>query len=293
MAAMKPRRTGRGAPPPPPQPKKVARLAMLQMVGAGRRGGAPTPKSLLPGLLLLVGGSLAGAMWMGGSLVDARNALAEVADGVAAKAGFQMAVEIGGVAGQRAADVEKAVHDAAGRSLFAAEPRVIKQQIEQIDWVQNVRVARLWPNKLVVAVERREAVARWRVEGRTLTIDAAGRPIAATPGKDDGLPLLIGAGAGPAASPALAALEARPLLAMRVASLTYVHQRRWTVQLKNGPSLMLPAGDVAGALDRFAAAEARYGLKTRALARIDLRAPGQVVIAPASQLSGAPGHSDV
>jgi cell division protein FtsQ len=291
MAAMKPRRTGRGAPPPAPQPKKVARLAMLQMAG-GRRGDAPARKSMLPGLLLLVGASLAGAMWMGGSLVDARNAVAEVADGMAAEVGFKMAVEVDGVAGQRAADVEKAVLDAAGRSLFAAEPRAIKQQIEQIDWVQNVRVARLWPNRLIVAVERREAVARWRLDGRTITIDAVGRPIASTPAKDASLPLLIGAGAGPAAAPALAALEARPALAKRIASLTFVHQRRWTVQLKNGPSLMLPARDMAGALDRFAAAEARYGLTARTLVRVDLRAPGQVVIAPAPELSGASGHSD-
>lgn len=292
MAAMKPRRPGRAAPPPPP-PKKVARLAMLQMAAGSRRGEPQPRKSLLPSLLLVVGASLAGAMWMGGSLVDARNTATVVADAVAAQAGFKIAaIRIEGVTGPRAAEVEAAALPHGRRSLFAAEPDAIKQRVEKLDWVQDVRVARLWPDTLTIAVERREAVARWRLDGRTWTIDAAGRPTSAVAGKDQSLPLVIGAGAGPSAAPALAALEARPQLAKRVASLTYVHQRRWTVELKNGPRLLLPAGDIGAALDRFAAAEARYGLGQRALARVDLRAPGKVVIAPAAELSGAPGHSD-
>jgi cell division protein FtsQ len=196
MAAMKQRRPTKAAPPPKPP----MRLAMLQSA-APRRGGK-SGRSVMAGLLLVVGASLAGAAWMGGSLVDARDAMAGVADGVLADAGFAVAeVAIEGVSGARAAEVEAAALPGKRGSLFGAEPQLIKDRVEALDWVQEARVARLWPGKVKIQVERRQAVARWRLNGREITIDLAGKPAPAAPGKDGALPLLIGADAGYAVPP--------------------------------------------------------------------------------------------
>ncbi len=305
MAAMRARRPGvQGAAargrkpggPPPPMP----RLAAIKMQGGRRlqetlrRAGSPRALGLaLAGLIVTAGAAIAGAAWIGGSLVDAREAFAGLADGAAAGAGFAAAVvKVEGAAGARAEEVRAAVLPEGRRSLFAAEPVAVRARVKALDWVEEARVERLWPATVRVAVRKREAYARWEQDGVVRVVDADGDLVpGARPQDHEGLPLLVGAGAPALSAPVLAVLEEAPFRG-RYAALVRVGGRRWTVRMRSGTEIALPAGAPEAALMRLAALHERYALLDRPLARIDLRTPGRMAVLPRAVLAGGPGLAD-
>ena len=63
-----------------------------------------------------------------------------------------------------------------GSSLVSVDPTARLEELESIPWVRTARVARVWPNSIVVAIEEREPVAFLRVENSSAVrmIDAEG-----------------------------------------------------------------------------------------------------------------------
>lgn len=296
MAAMKARRSvgaGRGGSPSARQ-KPLPRLAVLQIKTAELAESMKAPRErsgagLIACGVLIAGALIAGATFAGGSLVDARDRVAEIADTAAAGAGFKVTkIHVDGVEGARRAEVEAAVLAAGRTSLFSASPSEVKARVEKLDWVQRASVARYWPGSVRVQVERRRAVALWDDGRKVAAIDDHGAAVAPLkPGA--GLPRIVGAGAGPAASIVLAQLENRPALRARLDALVRVNDRRWDLRLKDGAVIALPAYDLAGALARFDRADRAWSLLDRPIARIDLRDPRRIVVLPGDVLAGGPG----
>ena len=298
MAAMKARRSVGGGSRKTMQPQKpLPRLATLQMKSAMLAESFREPRERssagwIASGVLIAGALIAGATFAGGSLVDARDRVAEIMDETAANAGFRITeVRVEGLDGARRAEVEAAVRAGGRSSLFAAAPEAVKARVEKLDWVQRASVARYWPGTVRVNVERRRAVALWDDGRRLAPVDAQGatvRPL--KPGA--GLPRVIGEGAAPAAAAVLAELENRPNLRHRMDALVRVNARRWDMRLKDGATIALPARDVGAAFARLDRAERQWRLLERPLARIDLRDPERIVVLPKDVLAGGPGLPD-
>lgn len=286
MAAVKGKKGARKA--AAPKPKPPSRLAAMRRIGDASAAFATERtdfRALFGSAALLVGASVAGAAWIGGDLVEAREAFAAAADRTAATAGLKVAhVEIDGVVGMRAQEVRAAALPADRASVISADPQAVRARVESLDWVEAAEVRRLWPNTLSIQVERRRAAALWRIDGRLSVVDPAGEPIfGADPAQFAGLPVIEGEGAPAAAWPLLDALAHSPALERRVEALVRVGGRRWDVRLSNGTVLSLPEVGAEQALVRFGQVAAARGLLDRPSAAIDLRDPGRAAVSPSAR----------
>jgi len=284
-------RRGRSAPPPPPA-GPIPRLAQIKLNGGlSTDDVSVSGKSLLlamAGVVLFAGAAIAGAAWLGSSLFDVREAFARTADGAAAGIGFAVEdIQIAGVAGARAEEVRAIVVPDGRQSILALDPNDVRARVESLDWVASAKVRRLWPQTMVIEVERRQAYARWQEDGEISVIDYNGeRLLAERAGDHPELPLVVGAGAGPAAEPLLIALEDLPQTRERLRALVRVGERRWNVELNSGTTIALPEEGAADALRQLERLQARHRLLDRPLAQIDMRAPGRVAVRVHPALAG-------
>lgn len=299
MAPVRARRRRRSAdyfdpPEPPKRAKGTPRLATIQLDRGG--AGAEAPQLTRRGIaivatlsVLVIGAAIAGATFIGGSLFDVREAAAITADRAAEGVGFRVAhVDIEGVSGLRANEVRALIMPENRRSLLAVEPADLQTRIESLDWVARAHVRRLWPSTLHIEIERRAALARWQEDGIVSVIDAAGERLFAERVADNlDLPLVVGAGAGPAAAPLLTALEQLPQTRSRVRALVRVGDRRWNLRLRSGATVALPQDEPIHALQTLESLQMRHVLLDRPVHRIDMRLPGRVAVRVNPTLAGA------
>ena len=288
-----PRRRRNHAPPPPP-PRNVSRLALIKMNG-GITGGENnlSGRSLIIGLsaaVFFTGAAIAGAAWMGNSLFDVREAFNRAADNAFAQAGFGIdTVEVAGVTGARADEVRALIVPEGRQSILSLDPQDVRARIESLDWVDHAQVRRLWPSTMQVYVERRQAYARWQEDGEIAVIDINGERLLAERAADHAeLPLVVGAGAGPAAQPLLIALEDLPRVRSRLSALIRVGERRWNLELASGATVALPGEGAPQALAQLEALDRTHHLLDRPVAQMDLRTPGRLSVRVGAPLAGGP-----
>jgi cell division protein FtsQ len=241
--------------------------------------------------------AVAGAAWLGTSQFDVREAFARSADAAVANVGFEIdAIEIAAlpatpdISDARRQEVHALIVPDGRHSILALDPEKVKARIEDLDWVAQARVRRLWPSTLVVEVERRQEYAVWTDEdGQASVIDLNGERLLTERVEDHpNLLRISGRGAGPVAEPILRVLEDLPELAERVLRLERIRNRRWDVHLASGAVVALPEEGAPQALIRLARLHDRYGLLDRPVHRLDLRAPGRLSVRLHPDLEGGP-----
>jgi cell division protein FtsQ len=312
MAAVRARRPGKrggGEPPhrgkrrqaPVPSYEAMPRIARIKLSG-GLQGDdvQVTGKSLalaLTGFVMFIGIAVAGAAWLGSSLFDAREAFARSADAAVANAGFEVdAIQIAALPDApelteaRLTEIRSLIVPAGRHSILALDPADVKARIESLDWVDEVRVRRLWPSTLRVEVERRQEYAVWEDEdGQATVIDLNGERLLTERAADHvNLLRVSGRAAGPAARPMLSALENLPLLSARIDHLERIGDRRWDVHLISGAVVALPEEGAPEALAQLERLQQQYALLDRPLTRLDMRAPGRLAVRVHPALAGGP-----
>jgi cell division protein FtsQ len=281
-----PGRRGKTAPLPPPPPRRYSRLEAIHQAhqsGVGLAPNTPAAKSILAGALLFTGVATALAAFLGAQLYDVRLAAGAAVDAAATAAGMRVQqIEVEGLDGARAEEVRGIALPDGRASMLAADPRDVKARVESLDFVARAQVQRLWPGTVRIDVVRREAMARWQENGQITLVDAAGERLHAGGGdRGEGLPLLVGAGAGPAAQPLLVALEDLPGVRSRVEALVRVGDRRFDLRLSGGITVQLPEMRPTAALVELESLHVRHRLLDRAVRRIDLRVPHLLALTPA------------
>jgi cell division protein FtsQ len=215
----------------------------------------------------------------------AEHIAAAIGHGVDAKlgqAGFRLKkVHVQGASPMATADIVRAAGVFADQPLIGLDLDQVRQRVESVGWVKQVRVVRLLPDTLVLSVQERRQLAVWQHAGRTLVIDDHGQPIPeADPGRFAALPLVVGAGADAAAPGILPLLAQRPQLMTRTEALVRVDDRRWDLRLKDGGLIQLPATGEEDALMRLEQLDQRSHILTVGFDRIDLRNPEMTAVRP-------------
>ena len=181
---------------------------------------------------------------------------------------------------------KKAVLDAIGVHentpvLTLNLPR-IRSKLTSLGWVEDARVERYFPNKLVITLRERVPLALLQTERGHRLIDAHGEMITDASAKEfTHLPVISGAkGAATNAYLILDILQTEPELFSDVWAVHFVSGRRWDVHMRSGLVIKLPARDPVLAWSRLSQLEAETKITDRDLAAIDLRIPDQLIVEP-------------
>jgi cell division protein FtsQ len=260
---------GRATPPPPPP-------------GRGPVRGGVGPGVVLGATAALLGGGALVLLATGGRAHAFQARLHDdVAEGFA-RAGFRVSnVVVEGASRFSVPYVVKAAGIAQGAPLMGFDLADVRRRVEQVGWVKSVRILRLLPDTVVLAVSERPRLAVWQADGASHVIDPDGQTIPeADPGLFVDLPLVVGAGAPQAAGALLPELQARPHLMSKLEAAVRVDDRRWDLRLKDGGLIQLPAVDQDGALIELDQLDQKDRLLDLGFERVDLRDPDMVVVRP-------------
>jgi cell division protein FtsQ len=199
-----------------------------------------------------------------------------------AAAGLRLqTVRLDGASPQSSADILRAAALQQGSPLLGVDLDGVRRRIEQVGWVKDAHVIRLFPDSVVISVDERKLMAVWQRDGRAGVIDTDGVVAPeADPGRFASLPLVVGEGANLAAGAILGPVMSRPRLAERLDALVRVDGRRWDLRLKDGTIVQLPASDEEAALIRLDQLDQQSRILDLGFSRIDLRDPEMVAVRP-------------
>ncbi|MCI4666161.1 MAG: FtsQ-type POTRA domain-containing protein [Neomegalonema sp.] len=151
----------------------------------------------------------------------------------------------------------------ASTSSLSFDAHAARERIEAIGWVRAAEVRAKPPQLVEIKVTERSPDALWRRDGKLALIDASGAVIAddldIAKGKFGGmkkdqllrLPLIVGPGANTAAAEIIAFSAQARAAKVKVLSWTRIGDRRWDLELLDGPRIMLPEDAPKAALDQF------------------------------------------
>ncbi len=154
-----------------------------------------------------------------------------------------------------------------------------RAQLLNNPWIEQASVFKLYPGRLQIVVNEREAFALWQKNGQIVLIAKDGTVLAHdVPQRFTSLPLVVGKGADHAAPNLLRSVARFPDIADRVESAVLVAERRWNLQLRDGVEILLPEDDVPRALGVLAALARTKNLLSRDIVVIDLRLADRLIV---------------
>ncbi|MBO6863003.1 MAG: FtsQ-type POTRA domain-containing protein [Alphaproteobacteria bacterium] len=216
--------------------------------------------------------------------VDAPNRIASWAyDGfMGATAGLGLSVrEVYAVGRTETArsDILAALGLKIGDPILDFSPEEARERLETLGWVRAAEVRRTFPDKVVVRLEEREAIAIWQHDQRFVLIDSNGIEI----GEKDvhrhsHLKIVVGPDAPQHTAELLALLGSEPELEDRVVAAVRVGARRWNLRLEGGIDVSLPEEGASMAWRKLADYQREHEILSRAVGEIDLRHPDRMTV---------------
>jgi cell division protein FtsQ len=201
-------------------------------------------------------------------------------DIVARALGFAVdAVTITGQAQLRESDILAASGVDPTNSLPFLDVAAVRERLLKMPMVKGARVLKLYPNRLVIAIEERQPYALWQRDGRLWVVSSDGTAIDEV--KDSrflGLPFVVGEGAERRLSEYVALVAAAGDISARIKAGVLVSGRRWTFNMTNGVTVKLPEQEPEIALAALGRLQRDTRILDKDILTIDLRTPGRIAV---------------
>jgi cell division protein FtsQ len=198
----------------------------------------------------------------------------------AAGAGFEVVnVDVRGTKRLNELKVYDQVLGERSRSMTEVDLQALRDKVMTLSWVEDARVSRQLPDRIVVDIVERKPHAVLRKPGRLVLIDATGHELEPiSQAKAKGMLLISGPGAQGQVEALSDLLDAAPALRPQVAEAEWIGNRRWNLTFKSGQVLALPQGDEAGAkaLIEFARLDGVNRLIGGKVVAFDMRTPERI-----------------
>lgn len=198
----------------------------------------------------------------------------------ASDAGFEVAkVEVRGVKHLNELKVYERVQGDIGAPMTELDVDRIRAELVQLSWVEDARVSRQLPDRLVIDIVERTPHAVLRKPDKLVLIDAQGNELEPiSPARAKGKLVVSGPGAGKQVVALTRLLEAAPALKPQVSEAEWIGNRRWNITFNTGQVLALPEGDqlAAGALMTFARIDGTNRLLGGKALAFDMRSPDRI-----------------
>jgi len=230
---------------------------------------------------LLAATALYGAI-RGGHADAVLDSIHDIADALAQRVGFQSAnVSIEGAGRLGRADVLRIAGITEASTLFLIDADATRARLLRNAWIAEATVAKLYPDRLEIAIVEKKPFAVWQSHGNFYVIAKDGTVIDQLTRervRDAGMPIVVGEGADGRAKDFLALLDRFPTLRGETVAAVLIAERRWNLRLKNGTDVRLPEEDADVALMRLVALDREKKILSRDISMIDMRLPDRVVV---------------
>ena len=206
--------------------------------------------------LILILAGVAALAWGVASLAGLTALLGQQFSVAAADAGFEVRrVEVRGVERMNEMKVYDRVLGERDRAMPQVDLHALRDSLLELSWVQDARVSRELPDRIVVDVVEREPHAVLRKADRLMLIDGTGHELEpVSEAQAAGMLVIGGPGSQQQVEKLTALLDAAPALRPKVSGAEWIGNRRWNLTFDTGQVLALPEGEdrAAGALMDFA-----------------------------------------
>jgi len=199
---------------------------------------------------------------------------------VAASAGFEVdSVDVRGTRRLNELKVYDQVLGERNRAMTQVDLQALRAKVMTLSWVEDARVSRQLPDRIVVDIVERTPHAVLRKPDHLVLIDGSGHelePIAEARAK--GMLMISGPGAQAQVEALSTLLDAAPALRPQVVAAEWIGNRRWNLTFSTGQVLALPQGEKqsAGALMDFARLDGVNRLIGGKVVAFDMRTPERI-----------------
>jgi cell division protein FtsQ len=172
-------------------------------------------------------------------------------------------------------DIFEAIDLKRAKTLLSFDSQAARSRIEELPWVEQASIERVFPGQVEVRVVERTPAAVWTRAGRVLLVDKRGHTLGPAP--VDTMPNLLriaGEGAADAVPGLLSLVQANPELQHQLALAERIGGRRWALHLERGSVIQLPARGETQALARAVFLLGVAGAQDE----IDLRVAGRTIL---------------
>lgn len=262
------------------QQVRKARAKTNSLIDALMRVLPFTEEQLHRFFLIVILGAAAVLAWFVASLAGLTALIDHKIAVVAADAGFEVnRVEVRGVERLNELKVYERVLGERDRAMPQVDLHALRNSVMELSWVEDARVSRQLPDRVVIDIVERTPHAVLRKPGKLVLIDAAGHelePVSAAEAK--GKLLISGPGAQAQVGALSTLLDAAPALRPQVTEAEWIGNRRWNLTFKTGQVLALPQGPevAAGALINFARLDGLNRLLGGKVVAFDMRTPERI-----------------
>ena len=239
-------------------------------------------------LAIILGGAVALA-WFVASLAGVPAMAQQQVAGLASNAGFEVRqVSVTGVNRMNELHIYNKVLGEQDQPMPLVDLEAIREELLALSWVEDARVSRQLPDRLVIDIVERTPHAVLAKANRLVLIDPTGselEPISQTNAK--GMLVITGPGARKQVTALTDLLEAAPALKPQVTKAEWIGNRRWNLTFTTDQVLALPQGEdtASTALIAFARLDGKSRLLGGKVATFDMRAPERIYMR-------IPGRSD-
>jgi cell division protein FtsQ len=241
-----------------------------------------TEEQLTKTFLVLILAAAAALAWFVASFAGLTQLAGQQVAYVAADAGYEVAkVEVRGVERMNELKVYERVLGEQDRAMPLVDLHALRKSVMELPWVQDARISRELPDKIVVDIVERVPHAVLKKPDRLVLIDKTGHelePVSSAEAK--GMLMISGPGARSQVEALTALVDAAPALRPQLSEAEWVGNRRWNLTFKTGQVLALPEGTKrsAGALIEFARADGMNRLIGGKAIAFDMRVPGRFYV---------------
>lgn len=239
-----------------------------------------TEEQLQKAFLVLILAAMAGAAWLIASMAGLTALAGQQLAFAAADAGYEVdKVEVRGVERMNELKVYERVLGEQDRAMPLVDLHALRASLMELPWVEDARVSRQLPDKIVVDIVEREPHAVLKRPDRLVLIDHTGHELEPVSRADaKGMLVIAGPGAQQQVEALSTLLDAAPALQPQVTEAEWVGNRRWNLTFKTGQVLALPQGAErsAGALMSFARLDGVNRLLGGRVVAFDMRNPDRV-----------------
>jgi cell division protein FtsQ len=166
-----------------------------------------------------------------------------------------------------------------GDPILYFDAEAARDRLLQIGWIEDARVERRLPARIVVILKERQPIAIWQHQKKFLLVDRSGAVIGPKEaGQYPNLKIIIGNEAPKHAAELLAMLERDPGMMNRVTHATWVSGRQWNIRIENAIDVKLPADNPEAAWQKLLDMERDYQVLQRDITTVDLRIPEKTTV---------------